>query len=111
MRIYYLAPVGILASLLIAAPTHADTTQFLADVQNAGFTDGSFGATGLEEMGAGVCAQMDQGVDPVVVAQQMYADTPVNFTQVETDQFVAIAIRDLCPQHIAQVARDAQEGN
>ncbi|AFS16099.1 MULTISPECIES: DUF732 domain-containing protein [Mycobacterium] len=110
MKIYYVAPLGMLASIFVAAPAHADTTQFLADVQNAGFTDGSFGATGLAEMGAAVCAQMDQGMDPVAVAQQMYADTPVNFTQDETDHFVAIAIRDLCPQHIAQVARDAQEG-
>ncbi|WP_131805960.1 DUF732 domain-containing protein [Mycobacterium alsense] len=110
MKIRYLAPFGIMMSL-IAAPVHADTTQFLADVQNAGFTDGSFGATGLEEMGAFVCAQMDQGADPVVVAERMYANTPPNFSQDATDQFIAIAIRDLCPQHIAQVARDAQEGD
>ncbi len=62
-------------------------------------------------MGTFVCAQMDQGADPVAVAKQMYATTPANFSQDATDQFVAIAIRDLCPQHIAQVERDAQQGN
>ncbi|MGH9207951.1 MAG: DUF732 domain-containing protein [Acidimicrobiales bacterium] len=98
--------------MIEAAPdAHADTTQFLNDVQAAGFSDGSLGATGLEEEGAWVCAQMDQGQEPGAVANEVYTLTPPNFSRSSTDQFVAIAINDLCPQHIADVQREAQAGS
>jgi hypothetical protein len=96
------AAAAATATILMASPAHADTTQFLKDVQSAGFTDGSFGATGLEEAGTFICAQLDQGEAPGTVAQTENL-MMTNLTPYEVGEFFAISVGDLCPQHNAEV--------
>ncbi len=91
-----------IAMIGAAPPALADTTQFLNDAQAAGFGDGSFGATGLEEAGTFICSQLDQGQPPGTVAQAENLMTP-NLTPYQVGQFFAIAVDDLCPQHSAEV--------
>jgi hypothetical protein len=97
-----IAATGAAGAIGSAAIAHADTTQFLNDAQTAGFTDGAFGATGLEESGTFICSHLDQGYAPGVVAQaENIAMT--NLTGYQVGEFFAIAVNDLCPQHIAEV--------
>jgi hypothetical protein len=98
-----IAAAAAVATVGLAAPVvHADTTQFINDVQAAGFNDGSFGATGLEETGTFICAQLDQGQSPgdVVATATL---TMTNLPPYQIGQFMAITVDDLCPQHSAQM--------
>lgn len=97
-----IAATSATAAMSSVSLARADTTQFLSDAQAAGFTDSSFGATGLEEAGTFVCAQLDQGQAPGDVAQSAIIAMP-NLTPYQVGEFMGIAVNDLCPGHNAEV--------
>lgn len=72
------------------------------DALAAGFTDGSFGATGLAEVGTFVCAQLDHGQAPGDVAQAEIIAMP-NLTPCQVGEFFGVAVNDLFPAHNAEV--------
>lgn len=101
MKIRFMAAAAITA-VLAAPAAHADTTEFLQDVEAAGFTDTASGATGLEEAGTYICAQLDQGQDPATLVEGELL-TMTNLNPYQVGEFMGIAVRDLCPLHFPEV--------
>jgi len=80
----------------VAGPAHADATnaQYLSDIQAAGFTAAT-GQGPLLRLGHGMCDEMDAGASSASMVNELYHGGAL--TQDRAQQFVMIAIRDLCP--------------
>jgi hypothetical protein len=102
------AASAVAAIVSTALDAHADsaTNKFLADEHAAGFFNVAKGDAGLIAQGMLVCNKLDQGT-PLNQLTVAFA-TAENWSVHEAVEFMGISIRDLCPQHMADVKREAE---
>jgi hypothetical protein len=87
--------VGVLSSIGHAVPAHADDVTFLSDLKEAGFENDN-GNSRLIVAGHGVCGELAQGTSSSAVAKQAFEESNMD-SLADAQQFVGIAIKDLCP--------------
>ena len=76
------------------AVAYADIDTFLTDMEAAGFDNGD--GNGAEiRVGRSICAEVAGGMSPSQAADDLWQNSKMD--QDGSKQFVAIAIRDLCP--------------
>lgn len=91
-----LAALGMaLAATVVAPVAHADEASFVQDMSDAGFTNGD-GAKAEVAVGMQICSNLLAGATNYSEAHRLYLDSKLN-SESEADQFVHIAIKDLCP--------------
>ena len=96
---YAAAVVGTaIAAVAISAPAaHADTQDFLYDVQSQGWY-ANRGDSVLVANGFKVCRMLNSATGDVV-AEYVYENTPSSVSRREAAEFVILAVAHLCPQH------------
>ena len=96
---YAVAAVGTtLAALAFSAPAaHADTQDFLYDVQSQGWY-ADRGDTALVANGFKVCRMLNSTTGDVV-AEYVYENTKSSVSRRDATEFVILAVAHLCPQH------------
>ena len=89
------------AAMALAPVAHADPdnrdneTKYIDALKAAGFMVGKNYATALTS-GHWICDKLAQGLTPADVSSEYQSNT---FTAQNADQYVAIAIKNLCPQY------------
>lgn len=77
------------------ATAHADTVSFLTDLKAVGFGD-SDGNSTMIAAGYQACQELAAGVSPSALARQIFTSSELD-SLFAAQQFVTIAIHDLCP--------------
>ena len=95
-RILGAGAVAIFAALPTnnMAVAYADVDTFLTDMEAAGFNNGD-GNSAEITVGRSICAEVAGGMSPSRAADDLWQTSKMD--QDGSKQFVAIAIRDLCP--------------
>jgi len=95
------------AGLTVLAPTaHADdaTDEFRYDMRSAGLRNHN-GDTVEISLGVRVCTELSQGIRPLAVTREIYRGSQLS--RYGGGQFVAISVKDLCPQYLPEAMPDA----
>jgi hypothetical protein len=102
------AALVIGAGVAHAEPASSTTTSSVAAFQHDMDAYGFYNANGPSAQlgaGRGVCAKIAGGERPLFVALDV-SDIS-SMTPYQSGEFVALSVKDLCPQFIPQVAADA----
>lgn len=93
----FVAAVGVVLSRVgNAASAHADDVTFLSDLKEAGFDNDNGGNSSLITAGHDMCNALAEGSSRSVVAKELFEDSKMD-SLADSQQFVGIAIKDLCP--------------
>ena len=104
-----LALILAAAAALATAPTaSADSRSFINELEARGFYGPSVGVT--VAMGYQVCERLDQGARAVDIAFDVYINSGRSVSAGDAGQFTGIAVRELCPRHIATLTRQINSG-
>lgn len=90
------------ATILAASPAQADATTFINDLHKDGIHAVSGGDAALVQTGLKVCQQLSWGAPPaqlegLAVERSDERQGPAGLTPKQADDFIKIALTDLCP--------------